>query len=82
MVFKIIWAPRALEDLREIASYIRRHNADAAHGFGKKLITKAETLDRFPERGRMIQKFQNPNIREILLPPYRIAYRINPERAQ
>ncbi len=82
MVFQIIWAPRALEDLREIVSYIRQHNADAAHRFGQKLIQKAETLDRFPERGRLIQKFQNLNIREIFLPPYRIAYRINPEKAQ
>lgn len=80
MVFKIIWALRALEDLREIVDYIQRRNPVAAFKVGQKLIKKAESLARFPERGRMIQKLQNPNIREIFLPPYRIAYRIKPEQ--
>jgi plasmid stabilization system protein ParE len=66
MVSKIIWAPRALEDLRDVTNYIRRHNPDAAYRFGLKLIEKAESLATFPERGRVIAKFQDPNIR--LLP--------------
>ena len=76
MVYKVIWAPRALEELREITNYIRRDNPAAARSFGLKLIEKAESLATLPERGRVIRKFQNPNIREIFLGPYRIAYRI------
>jgi len=76
MVYKIIWAPRALADLREIVGYIRRSNPVAAKSFGGRLIAKAEFLAQFPERGKMIQKFQDPQIREVFLGPYRIAYRI------
>jgi toxin ParE1/3/4 len=76
MVYPITWAPRALEDLGEIVRFIRRDNPGAARRFGQKLIDKAESLREFPERGRMIPKFQNPEIREVFLGPYRIAYRI------
>ena len=76
MVHQIIWAPRALEDLREIVRYISRDNPNAARGFGEKLIQKAEDLATFPERGRVIPKFANPDIREVFLRSYRIAYRI------
>jgi len=77
MVCKITWSPRALEDLRDAVRYIRRDDPEAARRFGLKLIEKAETLANFPERGRVIRKFQNPMIREIFLGPYRIAYRIH-----
>ena len=76
MVHQIIWAPRALEDLREIVRYIRRDNPDAAFRLGGKLIQKAESLTTFPERGRSIRKFADPNIREVFVGSYRIAYRI------
>ncbi len=79
MVYKIIWSPRALEDLREIIQYIRRDKPDVARRFGEKLIAKAESLETFPERGGLIKKFANPNLRQIYLGPYRIAYRIRKE---
>jgi|ERR1051326_5208554 plasmid stabilization system protein ParE len=76
MVYKIIWSPRALQDLRDIVQYIQRDKPDVARPFGEKLIAKAESLGTFPERGRVIRKFANPNLRQIYLGPYRIAYRI------
>ncbi|MDQ6632385.1 MAG: type II toxin-antitoxin system RelE/ParE family toxin [Verrucomicrobiota bacterium] len=76
MVHKIIWSPRALEDLREIVRYIRRDNPTAAKRFGEQLIERAENLAAFPERGRVIPKFADPTIRDILFRNYRIAYRI------
>jgi plasmid stabilization system protein ParE len=81
MVCKITWSPRALEDLRDAVRYIRRDDPEAARRFGLKLIGKAESLASFPERGRVIRKFQNPMIREIFLGPYRIAYRIRRDPA-
>jgi addiction module RelE/StbE family toxin len=82
MVYKITWAPRALEDLKEIVRYIRRDKPEAAQRFGEKLIARAESLSILPERGRVIRRFSNPAIREVFLGPYRIAYRIQEKRAQ
>lgn len=81
MVCKITWSPRALEDLRDAVRYIRRDDPEAARRFGLKLIEKAEALATFPERGRVIRKFQNPRIREVFLGPYRIACRIHRDPA-
>jgi plasmid stabilization system protein ParE len=79
MVYKIIWSPRALEDLREVVQYIRRDKPIAARQFGEKLIAKAESLTTFPERGGIIKKFADPNLRQVFQGPYRIAYRIRTE---
>jgi len=82
MVFKITWAPRALDDLRCAVAYIARRNSDAAYRFGIKLIETAESLEHMPERGRMIPKFHDPDLRDVPCPPYRIAYRIVRELGQ
>jgi len=79
MVYKIIWSPRALEDLREIVGYIRLDKPIAARQFGEKLIAKVESLAAFPQRGRVIKKFADLNIRQVFQGPYRIAYRIRTE---
>lgn len=81
MVHQIIWAPRALSDLREIVRYISRDNPEAARRFGERLIQRAESLALFPERGRVIRKFADPDIREVFLRSYRIAYRIRRQPA-
>ena len=62
-----------------MVQYIRRDNPLAARQFGEKLITKAESLTTFPERGRVIRKFADPNIRQVFQQSYRIAYRIRTE---
>jgi len=82
MVYKIIWSPPALDDLKEIVRYIRRDDPQAARRFGEKLIAKAESLSTLPERGRVLAKFRDPHIREIIQGPYRIAYRIAADPAR
>ena len=81
MVHQIIWAPRALADLREVVRFISRDNPEAARRFGGRLIQVAEGLSTFPERGRVIRKFADPDIREVFLRSYRIAYRIRRQPA-
>jgi toxin ParE1/3/4 len=78
MVYKVTWSPSALADLRDAVHYIRRDNPQAARRFGEKLVQKAESLSTLPQRGRVIAKFGDPDLREVFLGPYRIAYRIRP----
>lgn len=76
MAARIIWAPSALTDLRSIVRRISRDNPAAARRLGQQIIERAERLTTFPEKGRVIAKFQNPDIRETILGSYRIAYRL------
>lgn len=79
MDFKVILAPRAIQDLQEIVRYISLDNPARAESFGRELIGKTRLLATFPELGRVVPEFHHPHIREIIHKSYRIVYRINPQ---
>ena len=76
MGWKIIIAPSAQADLADIVRYVARHNSDAAARLGYELITRAENVMRFPEIGRIVPEFQQPDLREVVCRSYRIIYRL------
>lgn len=76
MDFKIILAPRAVQDLQEIVRYISIDNPTRAESFGRELIAKTRMLATFPEMGRVVPEFNEPHIREIIHKSYRIVYRV------
>jgi toxin ParE1/3/4 len=79
MGWQVIIAPSAQTDLAEIVRYIALHNSDAAARLGFELITRAESLADFPEMGRMVPEFRQPNLREIICRSYRIIHRLQRE---
>jgi len=40
------------------------------------LVSSAQRLRDFPESGRLIRRFAPAGVREIIVRPYRIAYRV------
>jgi plasmid stabilization system protein ParE len=76
MAFKIIWSRQARDDLHDIVSFIAANNRPVAESFGFRLMAKVDLLEQFPEIGRVVPEEQDENIREIILPPYRIIYRV------
>jgi len=76
MGWQVIIAPSAQTDLADIVRYIAQHNSDAAALLGFELITRVENLADFPEIGRMVPEFRQPNLREIIFRSYRIIYRL------
>ncbi len=76
MAFKIIWSRQARDDLGDIVTFIARNNRAAAESFGYRLMAKADVLAQFPEIGRIVPEEQDETLREIILPPYRIIYRV------
>lgn len=79
MAFKIIWSQQARDDLRDIVTFIAENNRSVAESFGFRLMAKVDLLAQFPEIGRMVPEEQVENIREIILPPYRLIYRVMAE---
>ena len=80
MAYKLIWSPAARDDLHDIVVFIGRDNPERAMSFGYELISKTDKLQAFPGMGRIVPEYRNQNIREIIIRPYRIVYRINRER--
>jgi toxin ParE1/3/4 len=77
--FKIVWTLRSREDLRDIASFIAKDNPPAAFKLGELIFARVDTLEKFPELGRVVPERNQPNIREIVVKNYRIVYRLRPK---
>jgi len=71
---KLIWTREALLRLQEIEEYISRDNPIVAMEFVEKLISVAETIIDYPEKGRIVPELSLENIRELIHKNYRIVY--------
>jgi len=76
MAYRLIWAPSARLDLRELASYIAESRPRASINFVKNVFLTVEQISNFPKSGRIVPEFNNPNIREVIRRPCRIVYRV------
>ena len=77
MDYKVVLAPRAIDDLRDIVLYVAPERPEAAKRLGLALIEKTKVLGSFPLSGRVVPEFGDPSVRELILKPYRIVYRID-----
>ena len=48
----------------------------------REIVAAVERLADYPESGRVVPEFDDPQLREIIHPPFRIVYRLDPERAR
>ncbi len=77
--FRVLWARVAEDDLVAIIRHIHAENPPAARDNLKKIESRAASLDRFPQRGRVVPELKAQGItqyREIVVPPWRMIYRI------
>jgi len=80
MAYKLNWSPAARDDLHDIVIFIARHNSEHAMLFAYEMISATGHLQLFPEHGRMVPEYRNPDLRELIFRPYRIVYRVNHNR--
>ncbi len=71
---KLTWTKEALIRLQEIEEYILRDNPVIAIDYVDRLISAAEKIIDYPEKGRMVPELSLENIRELLFENYRIVY--------
>ena len=64
---KVIWSPKALEDIDLIAEYIARDSARGATLFVQRAIKAVERLETFPKSGRVVPEIGDDIRREIIL---------------
>ena len=72
------WSRRALDTLDEGLGYIAQFNPEAAHQLRLSVQEALEHIQRFPKAGRMVPEEADPAVREVLRPPFRIIYEIQP----
>ena len=73
----VYWTPEARSRLKEIQIYIISQDAaKAANDVVTALLQRTRQLETVPLSGRKLPDYPNEHIREILLRPYRIIYRV------
>lgn len=76
MAYRIVWSPRALDDVDSIAAYISRDSPAYASAVVEKIIKSTRTLQKFAFSGRIVPELENEFIRERFVYSYRVIYRI------
>ncbi len=77
--YDIFWVASEEHDLEEVIDFIARENPENALKILTEIREKTSELKRYPERGRIVPELQSQGIflyRELLVPPWRIIYRI------
>ena len=73
---EIVWSPRAIQDIQEIAEFIAKDSLQYAKAQTKLFIQEAGGLTNHPFRGRIVPELGVNSIRQLLCGHYRIIYEI------
>ena len=82
MDYIVILSPKAVGDLEAIVRYIAMNNPEVARKVGQNLLNKTKELGQFPFKGQMVPEFNISDIRQVILKPYRIVYRVEEDKKQ
>jgi len=77
--WRVVWTEAATNDLVEIVSFVARKAPTNARRLLIRLRSKADSLERSRQRGRVVPELASTGARawrELLVKPYRIVYRI------
>ncbi len=79
----ISFAESALSDLQDIREwYMEQLVPEVGERLIAEVFSQVERLVDFPESGRIVPEFSIASLREIILPPFRIVYRLDHERVR
>jgi plasmid stabilization system protein ParE len=75
-VAEVRWSVDALRDLNAAGEYTQRWSADLARRLARRITESIEALAEFPQLGRVVPEFGQPDLRELIFQNYRIVYRL------
>ncbi len=70
------WSPEALA-FEEICERLLELSPAAAERFATRVLEVLARLSMFPEIGRVVPEEDNPRLREVIVDPYRLIYRLH-----
>ena len=79
MAYRVVWSPRAAEDLEAIAEYIAVDSPAYAAAVVKRILSITRNLSQFPYSGRVVPEIGDENIREWFAYSYRVIYQVEGE---
>jgi len=79
MARKVTWTEPAWDDLEAAVEYIERDSKFYAAVLVQEVHDAADSLVDFADRGQVVPEFGDESIRELLVKPYRLVYKLTDE---
>ena len=79
---KVRWTEQALERLADIEKFVASADPTAAIALMTRLITRGESLAKYPRRDRRVPELPGSGLREVVDGHYRIVYRVHAGRVE
>lgn len=76
---RVTWTPLAYEQLDTAMAYIAADRPASAGEWLERLLDAAADLAGFPDQGPVVDGAGRGDIRELIVSPYRIIYRRDPD---
>jgi toxin ParE1/3/4 len=77
----ISFAESALRDLEEVRTwYVEQGVPEVGTRLVQGVLQRIQVLAEHPDIGRVVPEFDQPFLRELIHPPFRIVYRRDPQR--
>ena len=72
----VVWSPQAIRDIESIRAFIAQDSPAYAELEARRIVAAVERLHLFPESGRTVPERRDAAIREVVVAPYRVVYRL------
>ncbi len=76
MPAQVVWSVRSLADLTAIIGWIAADNPAAARRVAEEIRARTRQLEGFPQSGHLYGRYAFGEVREVVVAPYRIFYRL------
>lgn len=76
MAYRVVWSPKAVEDVEAIAAYIARDSPSYAAAVVQKVIEITSKLSEDAKHGRRIPEIEESMMIEQFAYSYRLIYRL------
>ncbi|MDP2182163.1 MAG: type II toxin-antitoxin system RelE/ParE family toxin [Actinomycetota bacterium] len=74
---RVAWTEQAHAQLDEAIAFIAQDRPEAALAWLERLLDAGESLSELPDRGRVVPEAARADVRELIIGPYRLVYRVD-----
>ena len=74
---RVVWTDEATSHLDGIYAFIALTSSVYARRLIDKIVSRADDLGDFPTMGRVLAKYNDPSIRELVVAPYTVVYLVS-----
>ncbi len=73
---QVVWSRLALDRLDAICFALEQESPSGSTRFAARVFQSVERLASFPRSGRIVRELRKPDLREVIVNPYRVIYRV------